>query len=137
MRRLRVTFPMNLNDKDEALRGEVYWEEFKNIDIDKFEYAIGKAINSLSFFPKPIELHEFIWEKNEIEYREKNRGDLIEYKECEDFVSPERGKEILYAIQKIMISKAEKLKPSLEGKEAKEFEEKRKKAKKLADKIMA
>ena len=120
---------MNLNDKDEALRGEVYWEEFRNMDIDKFEYAIGRAIKSLSFFPKPIELHESIWERNEIEYRQKNKVDLIEHKECEDFVSPERAREILSEIKKIIGSKDEKLKPYLEGKEAKEFEEKRKKAK--------
>ena len=129
MRRLRVTFPMNLNDKDEALRGEVYWEEFKAIPIEGFEFAVNKAINSLSFFPKPIELREFIWERNEIEYRQKNSVNLIEYKKQEDIVSPEQAKEILSKIQKIIGLKDKKLTPFLEGKEAKKFEEKRKIAK--------
>ena len=128
---------MNLNDKDEALRGEVYWEEFKATSIEGFELAVSKAINSLSFFPKPIELQEFIWERNEIEYRQKSSdGRLIEYKEYEDLVSPQRAKEILSEIQKMIGLKDEKLKPSLEGKEAREFEEKRKIAKEKAKKII-
>jgi hypothetical protein len=60
MRRLRVTFPTSLSDKDEALRGEVYWEEFNRIGIEAFEYAVKESIGALSFFPKPNELWEFI-----------------------------------------------------------------------------
>lgn len=60
MRRLRVTFPTSLNEKDEALRAEVYWQEFKNVSMDYFEQSVNEAVGSCTFFPKPAELHEFM-----------------------------------------------------------------------------
>lgn len=124
MRRLRVTFPTNLADKDEALRTDIYWEEFQTININEFESAVNEAIKSLSFFPKPIELYNFIRQNAELKYTQNQ----LEYKE--EPISPERAKQILSEIQKIIGSKEENLKPFLEREKAKEFEEKREKLKK-------
>ncbi len=58
MRKLKVTFPSNLSEEQEALRAQVYWDEFKSISIDRFEFAINSVIGDLKFFPKPAELWE-------------------------------------------------------------------------------
>ena len=68
-----MTFPMNLSEKDEALRAEVYWEEFKNTPIERFESAVKQAIGCLTFFPKPAELHELISQDSHKEYLEHKR----------------------------------------------------------------
>ncbi len=131
MRKLRVTFPLNLNDKDEALRGEVYWEEFKNVDIGKFEFAINECIKKILFFPKPFELHELIDQRNSEEYLEHHatRDEILKI----EWIEPtEEGKRIAREFLQGLVNKWEndkKLKPCLEGKKAKEFEEKRKIAK--------
>jgi hypothetical protein len=95
MRRLKVTFPSNLSEQDEALRAEVYWEEFKTTAIERFEHSVLQAISSLSFFPKPAELHEFISQKSIQEYLEHVR---IEHKQPSgyvDYMEPsEEGKKI-------------------------------------------
>lgn len=89
-----MTFPMNLNDKDEALRGEVYWEEFKHMPMEYFEMSVNEAISSCAFFPKPAELHEFV-------DAEKDRKSLgTKTREAIDWMKPtEEGKKI--AIQMI------------------------------------
>ena len=126
-----MTFPINLNDKDEALRGEVYWEEFRNVDIDKFEFAVSQCIKEILFFPKPFELHEFIDQRNREEYLE-HHATRDEISKIEWIEPTEEGKRIARDFLQGLVNKWEydkKLSPSLEGIEAKEFEEKRKKAK--------
>jgi hypothetical protein len=81
MRRLRVTFPTNLNDKDEALRAEVYWEEFKNLSMHYFEMAVNEAISSCLFFPKPSELYDFINPKRDSEIMAERTKKAIEWME--------------------------------------------------------
>ncbi len=133
MRKLRVTFPSNLSDKDEVLRGEVYWEEFKNSSIESFEKGINEAISSCNFFPKPIELREFIDEFNRIKYLESIPHEefrQIEYVKTEEEIQKEReiSKMCLEELYKKLFKK-EELSPTLKGKRAEEFERNRKKAK--------
>jgi hypothetical protein len=80
MRRLRVTFPTSLNEKDEALRAEVYWREFAGVSYKAFESAVLKALGSCSFFPKPKELHDFIQAESERKWLE-DRSRLLQWME--------------------------------------------------------
>jgi hypothetical protein len=135
-----VTFPTNLSEKDEALRAEVYWEEFSNWKIEKFAEAVKEAISSCRFFPKPSELREFFvrpaW-KTEMEYLEKSAQDFLKL----PWISQERAEEILSNVKESddykKIMEETESKPTIQDEEkAKEFEHKRLIAKEKAQKIL-
>ena len=133
MRKLRVIFPLNLNDKDEALRGEVYWEEFKTSSIEAFDKSILEAIRLCKFFPKPHELWEFIDEFNRIKYSEsipREEFRQIEYVKTEEEIQEEKevAKKCLIDLKEKLFQK-NILSPVLLGEKAEEFERKRSLAK--------
>ena len=133
MRKLRVTFPTSLNDKDEALRGEVYWEEFKFCSIDIFEKAINEAIGICNFFPKPIELRGFINEFCQLEYLKNNLNEQffqIEYIKTKEEIQKEQeiAKKCLDELHEKLFQNKE-LSPTLSPSRAEEFEIKRLEAK--------
>jgi len=132
MRRLRVTFPGNLNEKDEALRAEVYWEEFFPTSIEAFEGAVNKAMSECTFFPKPVELHEFIRFEANNKYLDSQR---IEPDHQIEWMEPTKeGKALAKQYLSKIFDVVEKdiRKPNLEGEAAKRFEEKRRVAKEKA-----
>jgi hypothetical protein len=70
-----VTFPNPpLSREEEALRGEVYWKEFKNTAIEDFEWAADKHIGGGHFFPRPSQLHEILHAVYEDRYLAKAGG---------------------------------------------------------------
>lgn len=136
MRRLKVTFPSNLSDKDEALRAEVYWEEFSNTSIHNFEKAITSAVGKCTYFPKPTELYEFIRFEANTRYLE---GQKVEPDHQLEWMMPtQEGKALAkeYLSKIFDVVENDIMKPKLEGKRAKEFEEKRRIAKEKAKIIL-
>ena len=136
MRRLKVTFPTSLDSKDEALRAEVYWEEFSTTLIETFSKAVNDAIAHCSFFPKPTELYEFIKFYAETKYLQ---GQRVEVDHQLEWMYPtEEGKALAKQYLANIFDVVEKdiMKPKLKGARAKEFEEKRKAAKEKARVIL-
>ena len=136
MRRLKVTFPNNLNDKDEALRAEVYWEEFSTTSIQAFEKAANKAMSEYTFFPKPVELHQFIRFEANKKYLESQK--IEPDHQLEWMIPTEEGKALAkkYLGQIFDVVEKDIMKPKLEGKKAKEFEAKRNIAKEKAKALL-
>jgi hypothetical protein len=99
MRRLRVTFPTSLSEKDEALRTEVYWEEFRGTTIEDFTKGVREAISKCGFFPKPSELWEYIkpsWIE-ESKYLEESTRKCLGH--SEEWISAEKAEAILEKIK--------------------------------------
>jgi hypothetical protein len=136
MRRLKVTFPINLNEKDEALRAEVYWEEFLNTSIENFEKAIIRALGECTYFPKPTELREFIRFEANTRYLESQN--IEPNYQLEWMMPTEEGKALAKQYLGKIFEKIEAdiIKPQLEGDAAKKFEEKRKIAKQKAKQFL-
>ena len=66
MNRLRVSLPSpTLDDRDKALRTEVFWDVLQDYPLDLVEGAVAWAIRSLAYFPKPVEL--IVWIKSAYE----------------------------------------------------------------------
>jgi len=129
-----VTFPSNLSQQDEALRAEVYWEEFSGVSIDSFESAVNQAIGEYSFFPKPNQIRELInfsvdQKRLEHETAEFNR-ELLPWLEPTP-VGKEEAKKLLTELFNKLDPK-----PQLEGDRASEFERKRKIAKEKAKQLV-
>lgn len=136
MRRLKVTFPTNLNDKDEALRAEVYWEEFLETSIEHFEKAVNKAMAECTFFPKPVELYEFITFEANIKYLQSQK---VEPDHQLEWMEPtQEGKTLAkqYLANIFDVIEKDIMKPKLKRKDAKEFEDKRKIAKEKAKRLL-
>lgn len=135
MKRLKVTFPSNLTIQEEALRTEIYWEQFENCSIRSFESAVNGAIKNCGFFPKPSELHELIRLESENRYRERlSYRDQYKLEYKENFMTKEEAKECLKKINEMI--KLKHNDPRLEGIEAEEFERKRLIAKEKAKEII-
>lgn len=128
-----MTFPSNLNQQDEALRAEVYWEEFSDTSISNFENAVNKAIGEFSFFPKPHQLRELMNFQSEQRYLTNETIDF--HHQLPWFEKTPVGRE---EAKKFLTEIFEKLetKPQLEGDMATEFERKRKIAKEKAKQLV-
>jgi hypothetical protein len=125
---------MNLSEKDEALRTEIYWEEFSNIMIEDFEHAIHMAISECKFFPKPSELYEFLNPPEKIYLDYETRTNELEWMH-----PTEEGRQIAKTyLKKIMdmLDSKNKANKNLEGEKARAFEEKRKKLKRQISNVM-
>ena len=98
MAKTRITLPTskNLTDEERAIQIMVYWEELEEYSIEEVEWALKMARGKLKFFPVPADLIGFI----ESAKREEFRYPQIEY--TEPIVSPERAKELLAEIEKVI-----------------------------------
>jgi len=128
MKRLQVTFESitaNISARDQALRSEVYWQEFTKTPIEAFEAGISAAIRECLFFPKPSEIHEFI----RVYFETKSTGTIDQRI---DWMPPtEEAKRIATQYLEGIFNRLKQnipttIKPNLEGKRAEAFEEKRK-----------
>ncbi len=131
MKRLQVTFESitaNVSARDQALRSEVYWQEFTKTPIEAFEAGISVAIRECLFFPKPSEIHEFIRV-----YFEGKSTETIEKRI--DWMPPtEEAKRIATQylagiFDRLKQNISTTVQPRLESKRGEAFEEKRKIAK--------
>lgn len=119
-----MTFPTSLNEKDEALRAEVYWEEFKRVGIDEFEYGVSECIGSVSFFPKPTELWEVIRRERHQEYL-SHQASMPELPRIEWMEPTEEGKRIASGMMGGLFAKWKQEDELNEKKRQEEFEKKR------------
>ena len=131
MRRLRVTFPTSLNDKDESLRADVYWEEFKNTSIEKFESAVNEAIGALSFFPKPAELWEFIKQQDRYEYLQ-DQASMADLHKIDWQEPTKKGREIAIKLMNELKNRWKIEDEQKEKERTEQFEKRRKELKKQA-----
>ena len=64
MNKARLSLPgPSLNDREKALRVEVFWEVLSFLDIEKVDRAFQRAILELKFFPTPSHILDFIHEE--------------------------------------------------------------------------
>ncbi len=62
MQRLKVSLPSQtkLTPNEEALRIDVFWEEFKGSKIERVEDAMQAALADCKWFPTPAEMRELM-----------------------------------------------------------------------------
>lgn len=69
MNKTRISLPgPALDDKEKALRVEVFWEELQGNSIEEVEGALQHARSKLRFFPTVIELNNFMREQRHQKY---------------------------------------------------------------------
>jgi hypothetical protein len=127
---------MNLNHEEQALRDQVFWELLENYSIEIVEMAFERARNELGFFPKPAEIIEFIRFEGENKYLQ---GQSVEPDHQLEWMYPtEEGKALAkeYLTNIFDVVEKDMMKPKLKGKDAKEFEDKRKIAKEKAKQLL-
>lgn len=121
---------MNLTREEEAIRIDVLWDSLADFSVEAVEFAFRKAMRELSFFPKPVELINFILEENKRVYLEATAKEnpLL------DWVHPtrEEASELVKKYFGPLHDRWEKEDAERQEKRRVEFEEKRRKLKKQA-----
>ncbi len=66
MSRAKVSLPSqaNLTIHEEALRIDVFWEALKNYSLERVVDAFNRAFKEFRWFPKPVEIIDFIENEN-------------------------------------------------------------------------
>lgn len=92
MAKTRVSLPTaSLSPEESALRTDVFWEGLEGFSISEVEKALKRARAELKFFPRPIEIVNFILEDAEVNFI--SGVSQIEYHP--KLISTEEAKEII------------------------------------------
>ncbi len=131
MSKLKVTFPNSLTTQEEAIRAQVYWEEFKAKTIEDFEFAVNDTIGSLTFFPKPTELHDIIRAEADKKYKYEDPIKKIDWNE-----PTEQGRQIARECLNFVLNRIGEREAEEKKEHGKRFEQRRSELKKQAKTLM-
>ena len=101
MNRTRVSLPgPSLDEKEKAMRIEVFWEELEHYPIEQVEDAFREIRRKSKFFPSPGDVIEIIQRERETLYLESKTHEAIDWMKA----TPE-GKAIASDIARKLIGK--------------------------------